>query len=146
MLILLYFSLILKWFARIIKYGRDLTVDDPDYKFHELRIKCKKLRYLLEFFGPLYPETLIDKAVKQLKKLQENLGEFNDYSVQIETLNLMLNRSVKQPMNFVKTVAGLITVLDYKMHQLKNEFYGLLEEFSSPENVRLYNNIFGNVK
>jgi len=78
-----------------------------------------------------------------LKKLQENLGDFNDYSVQIETLNKLLNNSVNKPTEFVKTIAGLVTVLDYKMHQLRDEFYTLFEEFSSIENIKLYKKLFG---
>jgi len=136
-------ALVMRWFKRILNSGQSLTAKDPDEKFHNLRIACKKLRYLLEFFGPLYPKVLGSSAVRQLKKLQENLGEFNDYSVQIETLNQLLNRSVKPRINFVKTVAGLITVLDYKMHQLKNEFYTLFADFSSEKNIKLYNKIFG---
>ncbi len=27
----------------------------PDQSIHELRIRCKKLRYLMEFFAPLFP-------------------------------------------------------------------------------------------
>jgi CHAD domain-containing protein len=136
-------ALILKWFKRIIKEGEMLTAVDPDDKFHSLRISCKKLRYLLEFFGPLYPQLLVNKAVKQLKKLQDNLGEFNDYSVQIDTLNQLLDSSGSKKSEFIKTVAGLISVLDYKMHQLRDEFYTLFADFSSQENIKLYNKLFG---
>lgn len=136
-------ALILKWFKRIIKDGKSLKSTDPDEKFHKLRITCKKLRYLLEFFGSLYPTEQINIAVKHLKKLQENLGEFNDYSIQIETLNQLLEDSRTKPLEFVKTIAGLISVLDYKMHRLRDEFYRLFEQFASVENTKLYQKLFG---
>ncbi len=73
---------ILKAHARVIKKGRRIGPDSPDDKLHRLRIDCKKLRYLLEFFRSLYPEREIGAVVGALKALQDNLGDFNDLSVQ----------------------------------------------------------------
>ena len=53
-----------------------------DEDLHNLRIDCKKLRYLLEFFTSLFPKTQMKLLIKQLKQLQDNLGDFNDLSVQ----------------------------------------------------------------
>ena len=47
-----------------------------------MRIDAKKLRYLLEFFASLYPPKELAGLIRELKKLQDNLGEFNDLSVQ----------------------------------------------------------------
>jgi triphosphatase len=38
----------------------------------------KKLRYAVEFLGPLYPAKRIDPFLKRLKKLQDVFGEIND--------------------------------------------------------------------
>ena len=46
---------ILKAHKRVIKKGRAIGPESPDEKLHRLRIDCKKLRYLLEFFSGLYP-------------------------------------------------------------------------------------------
>ena len=73
---------ILETHARVIKKGRAITPSTPDAKLHRLRIDCKKLRYLLEFFRDLYEPTEIGKVIGALKGLQDNLGDFNDLTVQ----------------------------------------------------------------
>jgi CHAD domain-containing protein len=83
---------IYKRYRRIVKKGSKISETTPDEKLHELRIDCKKLRYLLEFFTSLFPENEMKKLVKQLKQLQENLGDFNDLSVQQEFLVNHLGR------------------------------------------------------
>jgi CHAD domain-containing protein len=49
-------------------------------QLHDLRKATKRLRYQLEFFAPFYGETL-QSWVKALKRLQEQLGRFNDLQV-----------------------------------------------------------------
>ena len=60
----------------------EIDDDSPDEALHRLRIDAKKLRYLLEFFRALYPPKEIGAVVGALKSLQDNLGDFNDLSVQ----------------------------------------------------------------
>jgi len=71
---------------RLVKHGRSIDRGSPDERLHELRIDAKRLRYLMEFFRSLYPADEIGSLVKALKRLQENLGEFNDACVQSELL------------------------------------------------------------
>jgi CHAD domain-containing protein len=74
--------LILKRYRKVCRTARDIDENTPDPLLHRLRIHCKKLRYLMEFFTPLFPAEEIRQLVKALKNLQDNLGRFNDYSVQ----------------------------------------------------------------
>jgi len=69
-------------YCRVIKRGRKIKASSPAARLHELRIECKKLRYLLTFFRSLFPTERIDGIVKVLKQLQDVLGDFNDYEVQ----------------------------------------------------------------
>jgi CHAD domain-containing protein len=50
---------------------------DPE-AFHHLRIALKKLRYTSEFLAPLYDEKSVRRYLKNLKALQERLGQLND--------------------------------------------------------------------
>ena len=50
---------------------------------HDLRKRCKELRYALEFFAPLHDPAAYGKVVSDLKRLQDCLGEFQDTEVQI---------------------------------------------------------------
>lgn len=52
-------------------------IDDPP-SLHALRIAIKRLRYALEFFGPLLPKRSFATAAKQLATLQDKLGQLND--------------------------------------------------------------------
>jgi CHAD domain-containing protein len=76
---------------RVIRLGSALTRagggDGPSgTDLHSLRKRCKELRYLLEFFGSLYDPAAYRRAVKNLKGLQDCLGEFQDAEVQREAI------------------------------------------------------------
>ena len=49
---------------------------------HALRKRCKELRYLLEVFRPVCDKTAHRRLVKELKSLQDTLGDFQDGEVQ----------------------------------------------------------------
>ena len=72
--------LIVKRRRRIMNDGRSITSESPDRFLHELRIQGKRLRYLYEFFRPVFGKKL-DQEIKVLKKLQDVLGEFQDACV-----------------------------------------------------------------
>ncbi|RYH07689.1 CYTH and CHAD domain-containing protein [Tropicimonas sp. IMCC6043] len=48
---------------------------------HELRKELKKLRYSIEFLGPLYSPKKVARFVKRLKKLQTIFGDLNDLAM-----------------------------------------------------------------
>lgn len=81
-------ALIWKRYRKVCKIAADIDASTPDHEIHALRIGCKKLRYLMEFFAPLFPEQGMKKLIKPLKQLQDNLGRFNDYSVQQTSLRV----------------------------------------------------------
>jgi CHAD domain-containing protein len=70
-------------FAKVSKRGAAITPDSPAEALHDLRKRCKELRYALEFFAPLYDPAASAKVVGDLKRLQDCLGEFQDTEVQI---------------------------------------------------------------
>ncbi|MDV5085687.1 CHAD domain-containing protein [Vibrio diabolicus] len=71
-------------FKKVDKARRKISDKSRDNVIHSMRIKCKALRYLLEGFSALYPSPQHKNNVKQLKLLQDKLGDFNDTSSQIE--------------------------------------------------------------
>ena len=77
-------------YAAIVRDGSAIDEQTPDSAVHELRIECKKLRYLLELFAELFEKSLLKSLLKQLKELQDNLGRFNDFSVQREFLDQLV--------------------------------------------------------
>lgn len=60
--------------GRVVESGRLLLANEDDERWHELRIDCKKLRYLLEFTGSLFPQPEVAPVVRHLRKLQDILA------------------------------------------------------------------------
>jgi CHAD domain-containing protein len=83
-------------YRRAIREGNAINVESPAEALHELRKTCKKLRYLMEFFQSLYPAARIRELIQVLKTLQENLGNFQDYEVQVTTLKKFSHQMVAE--------------------------------------------------
>jgi CHAD domain-containing protein len=136
---------IFKRYRRIIKKGRRITDATPDEALHNLRIDCKKLRYLLEFFTSLFPRDQMKLLIKQLKQLQENLGDFNDLSVQQEFLMQQLQRlkpRSDQTIMLAAAIGGLITRLGIEHQQVRSQFLSVFDRFNSVENQRRFKTLF----
>ena len=76
-------------FRRIAAQGGAITPDSAPESLHDLRKRCKELRYLLEFFAPLHDPVAYRKVVGDLKQLQDCLGEFQDSQVQREEIGAL---------------------------------------------------------
>lgn len=72
----------LRALRRIRKAGRHIERDAQPERLHRLRLRCKRMRYLLESFAPLYGERL-DGAIKSLKRVQDGLGDERDLSAAV---------------------------------------------------------------
>lgn len=104
---------IYKRYRKIQKASRALTHDTPDEAIHQIRIECKKLRYMLEFFGELFDPEGLAKLVKQLKAAQNILGRFNDYAVQQESLlQYWAEHKMTVTVDQALSIGGLIAVLN----------------------------------
>lgn len=65
---------------------------------HDLRIAVKRLRYLLELTGPAEP-------VRQLKRLQDALGEIHDCDVQLPPLRALAREATEPEATGLRTLA-----------------------------------------
>ena len=77
--------------------GPAITPDSPAEQLHDLRKRCKELRYLLEFFASLFEPQAHQRAVKDLKGLQDCLGEFQDRQVQQQELREFAGQMMHGP-------------------------------------------------
>jgi CHAD domain-containing protein len=84
---------ILRRHRRVVTLSRTLTAHSPDAALHELRLQCKKLRYLLELFAELYDPAAMARLVKRLRRLQNRLGSFHDCAVQLASLQAYWDRA-----------------------------------------------------
>ncbi len=132
-------------YRKIMKVGAKIDNNLPDEKLHRLRIQCKKLRYLLEFFASLFPYDEITLLTKQLKQFQDNLGEFNDLSVQQKTLKEYLDTIVPESDRAILVAAaigGLITNLNMRQQHVRAEFSDQFLLFGQKKNTKLVKQLF----
>ncbi len=133
-------SIIKKRFRTFIENGDLIDDDSPDETLHRFRIKGKKIRYLLELFKSFYPPSDIGLFLKQMKRLQDNLGDFNDLSVQIEMLESRLkglHGENKETIRLAAALGSLISALQKKHRRTREKFNKTYREFRTDENRRL---------
>ncbi|TDI82311.1 MAG: CHAD domain-containing protein [Caldithrix sp.] len=140
---------IIKKYRKILTLGKAITPASPDEELHRLRIECKKLRYLLEFYASLFQENEINTLMKQLKKLQDNLGVFNDLFVQTEMLFHSLGTfDSRKPESALtqSAIGALIADLYRKQTQERRAFAQTFAAFSAARNQKLFRKLFGRKK
>jgi CHAD domain-containing protein len=134
---------IAKQYNKVMDLGKKISPESKDIFYHKLRIQCKKLRYLLEFFSSLFPKEKINVLISHLKILQDNLGLFNDLSVQQEAL-----RNYSQKNNFnndvVLALGYLIGKLNAEQIDVRKDFNNAYQEFSNNETNKIFKELFAN--
>jgi len=123
-----------KSYRKILESRDVISSNAPPERIHRLRISCKKLRYLLEFFVSLYPQRRTDSLVRRLKKLQNYLGAYNDYTQQIGLVRRYL--ATLSPEDSVALHAataggGLLTQLHHRREDLRGMIGPALARFCS---------------
>ncbi|MDO9425056.1 MAG: CHAD domain-containing protein [Methylobacter sp.] len=137
-----------KAFTRVLHEGDAITDLSPDEALHDLRKSCKKLRYLMEFFQSLYSEHRIKYLIKNLKGLQEVLGDFQDYAVQEHTLKLFSEEmmTLNTPTNTFLAMGVLIQDLDAHRCRARKDFASKFEAFQQEENQSDFRLLFASSK
>lgn len=69
-----------RWHRRMTSRA-DTFADLGDDERHSLRKLAKRLRYAAEFVAPLFPRKRVERYLKRLRALQEQLGHYNDLHV-----------------------------------------------------------------
>ncbi len=133
-------AIIKKRFKAFLRDADKIDQDSPPEMIHQLRIKGKKFRYLLEFFRSFYDGEDVDLFLKYMKKLQDNLGEYNDLSVQQDMLRVTL-RQLKsrssQTMKLAAALGGAITALADKQSKVRSRFKKTYSAFRKEKNINL---------
>lgn len=138
--------LIFKRYNKVCKVARDVDAQTEDGTVHQLRINCKKLRYLMEFFTPLFPADEIVTLLKALKILQENLGNFNDYSVQQKFLRHILQEKMSDfgsaKLKVAESVGALTAILHRLQKKERRQVMKNFARFDSPETRAAFTQLF----
>lgn len=126
---------------RLVRDGRLITSESPPEALHELRKRAKVLRYRLEAFGPVLAGGGLrsDAAVKELKGLQDVLGDYQDCDVQITNLRMLAAEVAPTvPTDTVVAIGLVISGRFADQQRIRGEFAGAFARFDSPANKSLY--------
>ena len=124
-------------YRRVVKHGSAITADSPAEQLHTLRKRCKELRYLLEIFSSLQDRSAHRRMLRELKALQDCLGDFQDGSVQreaIETFAAEMMVAGFVPAETVLAMGELSVRVDESQRRARSEFADRFAHFTSAKN------------
>jgi CHAD domain-containing protein len=120
---------------KVLKTGRRVTAASPPQSLHELRKRCKELRYLIEMFGSLHDPAVRWQAVRELKSLQDCLGEFQDAQVQREEIGVFAAQMLAEhsaPAPTLLAMGEIAASLARRQRHARSEFDGRFAGFAGP--------------
>ena len=134
-----------KLYKRILAEGSAISAASPPEVLHALRKRCKTLRYLMEFFVSLYPEEKLQKALKVMKRLQDNLGEYQDLYVHgtllAETRRHLLEHDLLLPETDV-ALSAVTGALDRRAAACRQRFTKRFRVFANDAHQQLFRRLF----
>lgn len=136
----------LRAWKRLRKKGRRIVASTEAAALHRLRIDAKKLRYLLELFGSLWPKDERKSLVKSLKRLQDNLGDFQDFEVQQDKLVEIARGMVEDgdaPVESLLVLGRLAARLEEGQHTERRRFHEIFSGFDSDANRDRFRELLG---
>jgi len=139
-------SRVWKAYRSLVKDGRRITDDTPPPQVHELRKDGKKLRYALECFAGLFPAEDVAPLVKELKGVQDVLGDFQDAEVQKDSLRhfgeaLVVERGPAAATTLL-AMGYLIEQLDEREQRARAQFAHRFERFDAHHNRVRFRRLF----
>lgn len=124
---------------KVLKKGSAITDESAPERLHDLRKRCKELRYALEFFGGLYDAKTVKGLVKELKTLQDNLGSYQDSEVQRHTVEQWASALGAEgaPAATLVAIGRLAAAFDERQARTRAEFYDTFARFARRENRQM---------
>ncbi|HUA42202.1 MAG TPA: CHAD domain-containing protein [Streptosporangiaceae bacterium] len=120
---------------KTLQTGQLITGASPPEHLHDLRKRCKELRYLVEMFGSLHDPAQHWQAVRELKALQNCLGEFQDTEVQRTEIRafaaqMLADRSA--PATTLLAMGEIAADLARRQRAARSDFDSRFADFASP--------------
>ena len=130
---------------RVYKLGSPLTDSTLAEALHLLRIECKKLRCLLEFFQSICKPSVVDQLTRSLKRLQDNVGKINDCEVQQVKLKMYSTDMKAQDLAPTETFLAidyLVKLLRQRQTKERIQFRKCFTGFSKEKNRDRFRRLF----
>ena len=134
-------------YRSVVRDGRRITHESPAESLHDLRKDAKKLRYALECFGSLFPADEVGPLVKELKAVQDVLGEFQDCEVQKGSLRgfggAMVAEGGADSAPALLAMGYLIEHIDERERVARDQFADRFASFDAHHNRARFRRLFG---
>ena len=121
-------SAIMRRLQEVLAAAATIRGPHSNTELHTTRIAVKRLRYTLQAFAPLYPDTLND-AIRTARRLQDVLGNVHDCDVWVEMLPTFLEEEKARTLAyfgnaepFEPLVAG-VTALRNERQRRREKYY-----------------------
>jgi triphosphatase len=101
-------SIIERRHRRVMREGARLKPSSPPAEFHQLRIRCKRLRYTLECLEDVYPRHM-PRVLRRLAAVQDVLGMHQDADVAVAHLRALIDEHATEFSPRALFVLGRIT-------------------------------------
>ena len=124
-----------RMFRRVAAQGAAITAASAPESLHDLRKRCKELRYVLEFFAPLHDPVAYRKVVGDLKQLQDCLGEFQDSEVQRHEIGALADAMLTEraaPAATLLAMGEIAANLAHSQAQARADFAQRFTRFAGP--------------
>ncbi|NKN31777.1 CHAD domain-containing protein [Marichromatium bheemlicum] len=131
---------------RLRREGKAIAADAPPEALHALRKRCKKLRYMMEFFSRLYPPREIRAAIRQTKTLLDHLGGFQDRTVQAARLRRLAERMYamgEADSDTLLAIGALIGQLLAQQQRYRQDFAAVFDAFYAKRSRARLRGLFG---
>jgi triphosphatase len=114
-------SLLAKPYRRVRKEGDRIEPSSDPAAFHSLRIRCKRLRYALEFLSPIAPREM-RAFVKRLVDVQDVLGEHQDAQVAMAHIRELVSDDGTLDPRTVFALGRVVERYDRRAAELRAQF------------------------
>lgn len=134
-----------KSYKKVLKQGRAITAASAPEDLHTLRKRCKKLRYLMEFFRTLYARKKLKQLIAILKHLQDNLGEYQDIHVHMDffaRLRAAMHKQGRLPQATAHALDTLIANLNVQQQGQRQAFHERFTQFNSKPHRQSFKALF----
>jgi CHAD domain-containing protein len=125
---------VVKRYRKLVRDGSRIDRHSHPEELHELRKAGKELRYLFELFGSVLPRETVDTVVKELKGLQDCLGDFQDtqvHQVLLTELGAELATHGRESAQALLALGSLVDRLERRRAEARVDFAERFARFSA---------------
>jgi len=133
-------------YRRLRKRGDTINAQSPAEDLHEVRKDAKRLRYLIGLFRDIHDPKHAGLVVRELKKLQEVLGTFQDreaHSMMLSDRGDGLRADSRTPTDTLMLMGRLVDLLDADQQEARVRFSKAYAAFTKPKPVRRIERLCG---